>query len=101
MLSPDGGGRDGPSSPNPLAQSSPLRVVPTSPAEGPAYVEREAVSLQHFVNRYIRTRGRPVNQENRLTVQQAIEMYEGRFPAACADLEAFLDSLLLDRTSKP
>lgn len=72
-----------------------VRAVPIRPATGPMYVNREAVTLQHFVNRYIRTRHRPVNPENRLIVQQAMARYKGHFPARCSDVEAFLDSLLL------
>jgi hypothetical protein len=61
----------------------------------PDYMYRERMSLRQFVNRYIRTRRRPIDRENRLAVEQAIESYDGRFPARCRDLEAFLDSLLL------
>lgn len=82
-----------------VAASPRLRVLSTAPNAAPVYVYREAVSLQLFVNRYIRTRRRPVNPENRLAVQQAIETYDGRFPARCVDLESFLDALLLGATA--
>ncbi len=72
------------------------KVLPVDPGEhrASAYVEREGVSLQHFVNRYIRTRQRPVNRDNRLIVQQAMAQYRGGYPARAADLESFLDALL-------
>lgn len=79
----------------PCERSPRLQVLATAPNAAPAYVYRDAVSLQLFVNRYIRTRRRPVNPQNRLAVQQAIETYDGRFPARCADLESYLDELLI------
>lgn len=72
-----------------------LRVITSEPVAASAYVERDGASLQQFVNRYIRTRHRPVNRENRLAVQEGIAMYERPFPARSAELERFLDSLLL------
>jgi hypothetical protein len=78
---------------------TPATVVYPDCAPLPDYVFREALSLRQFVNRYIRTRRRPVNAENRLAVQQAIQCYDGRFPARCRDLESFLDALLLEQPS--
>lgn len=72
-----------------------LSAIGVNDDRSPTHVHREAVSLQHFVNRYIRTRRRPVNPENRLAVQEAMAEYQGHFPARCCDVEAFLDSLLL------
>ncbi len=78
----------------PGANATKLQLLEAAPDRPPEYVNWEAVSLQHFVNRYIRTRQRPVNRDNRLTVQQAMGRYQGRFPARCADVERFLDSIL-------
>jgi len=67
----------------------------------PGYVDRDGVSLLHFVNRYIRTRRRSVNSENRKIVREAIGSYRGSFPARCAELEAFLDSTLQVASTRP
>ncbi|MEP7206152.1 MAG: hypothetical protein ABI920_04370 [Casimicrobiaceae bacterium] len=76
-----------------------LDVVEPDGHRPSGYVERDGVSVQHFINRYIRTRRRPVNRENRLIVQEAIAQYRGGYPARCAELESFLDNLLaLDKT---
>jgi len=50
--------------------------------------------LKRFVNRYIRTRARPVNDGNRVLVEAAIRRYPGRFPADLKALEQFLDAEL-------
>lgn len=70
------------------------------PAQSPSTtVEWEAISLRHFVNRYIRTRSRPVNDKNRAAVQASIEQYHGRFPAKSTELERFLDrAFRIDRS---
>lgn len=76
-----------------------LAVVEPDAHRPSGYVERHGVSVQHFINRYIRTRRRPVNRENRHIVEEAIGQYRGSYPARCAELEAFLDNLLaLDKT---
>ena len=59
----------------------------------PQTVEWEAISLRHFVNRYIRTRSRAVNDRNRAVVQASIAQYRGRFPVKSAELESFLDGV--------
>ena len=59
----------------------------------PQTVEWEATSLRHFVNRYIRTRSRAVNDRNRAAVQASISQYRGRFPVKSAELESFLDGV--------
>lgn len=56
--------------------------------------------LKLFVNRYIRTRARPVNDRNRVLVEAAIRRYPGRFPADLKALEQFLDTEL-NLTSAP
>lgn len=71
-------------------------------ATAPQRVEWEAVSLRHFVNRYIRTRSRAVNDRNRAAVQASIAQYRGRFPVESAELESFLDrAFRVDNTATP
>ena len=55
----------------------------------------EASAMKLFVNRYIRTRQRPVNNANRRLVEGGVCRYPGRFPALCAELERFLDTHLV------
>ncbi len=76
------------------ADASRVRLLDLAQNRPPMYVNWEAVSLQHFVNRYIRTRQRSVNRENRKTVQEAMGRYRGNFPARCEDVEVFLDAVL-------
>jgi hypothetical protein len=80
--------------PSPSANATKLHLLDVPLDRPPEYINWEAVSLQHFVDRYIRTLQRPVNRDNRLIVQQAMGRYQGRFPARCADVEQFLDSIL-------
>jgi len=75
-----------------------IRVVEVDSSGPPTYIERGGVSLQHFVNRYIRTRHCPINPENRMTVQAAIGRYKGLFPAQSSELETYLDELLLPKS---
>ena len=67
----------------------------------PQTVEWEAISLRHFVNRYIRTRSRAVNDKNRAAVQASISQYRGRFPVKSAELESFLDGVFRVGSAEP
>lgn len=52
---------------------------------------REVYAIDEYIDRYLRSRGYALNDDNRRMVGQKLETFEGRVPFLQQDLDVYLD----------